>query len=102
MKNGLEKLHNLTLIHLRLMHRITHAHLINAKSLDRPECIIDQMTASSLSATLVKFRGWPRDHFLGLWMPCHNGSTPSILSCNLIFYSLTMSRCGACWGMSRA
>ena len=99
-KDGLEKLHYHTLVHL--MHRIPHAHLINTKALDRPERVEDQMTARSLSATLVILGGWPRNHFLGLRMPFHNRPTIGIVSCNLSVYSLTMCCCGACLSMSSA
>jgi len=99
-KDGLEKLHNDTLVHL--MHWIPHAHLINAKSLDRPERVVDQMTARSHSTTLIKPRGRSRNHFLGLRMPCHNRPTIGRVSCNLGVYSLTMCCRGACLGMSSA
>ena len=99
-KDGLEKLHYHTLVHM--MHRIPHAHLINTKALDRPERVEDQMTARSLSTTLIKPRGWPRNHFLGLRMPCHNRPTPGVVSCNLIVYSLTMCCCGAGGGIISA
>jgi len=99
-KNGLKELYNYTLIHL--MHWISHAHLINAKALDRPERVIDQMAACLLTATLVILRGWPWNHFLGLRMPCNNRPTPGIPSCNLIVYSLTMFCSDAGWGISSA
>lgn len=93
-------MHNDTLVHL--MHWIPHAHLKNAKALDRPERVVDQMTTSALSATLVMLGGWTRNHFLGLRVPCHNRLAPCIVSCNLIVNSLTMCCCGPCLGMNSA
>ena len=100
MEDGLEKLHNDSFVHL--MHRISHAHLIDAKALDRPERVVYQMTACSLSTTLVISRDWSWNHILCLRMPCHNRPIPGIVSCNLLLYSLTMCCGGARLGVHSA